>query len=84
MTYSDFADYAPLATIADAHREWHTNAGVPMGEAGCPQDACHPYEDPFYGWTDEDFAQYDAEAEAVAPEDFGDDFYVDLDPEPPF
>lgn len=29
------------ATIADAHREWHLNAGVPMGQPGCPQDACH-------------------------------------------
>jgi hypothetical protein len=38
----------PLATMADAHREWHLNAGVPMGTPGCPQDACHieePYED---------------------------------------
>lgn len=30
-----------LATMADAHREWHRNAGVPMGTPGCPQDACH-------------------------------------------
>jgi hypothetical protein len=30
-----------FATIADAHREWHINAGVPMGLPGCPQDACH-------------------------------------------
>lgn len=30
-----------LATMADAHREWHSNAGVPMGTPGCPQDACH-------------------------------------------
>lgn len=34
-----------IATMADAHREWHLNAGVPMGSAGCPQDACHPAED---------------------------------------
>lgn len=34
------------ATMADAHREWHRNAGVPMGTPGCPQDACHlPDED---------------------------------------
>lgn len=33
--------YAPLATPSDAHREWHTNSGVPMGMPGCPQDACH-------------------------------------------
>jgi hypothetical protein len=38
--------YAPQATPADAHREWHANAGVPMGQPGCPQDACHPYDDP--------------------------------------
>jgi hypothetical protein len=35
-------DYAPLATEADAHAEWHRNTGVPMGTPGCPQDACHP------------------------------------------
>lgn len=35
----------PLATMADAHREWHLNTGVPMGTPGCPQDACHPIED---------------------------------------
>lgn len=37
--------YAPLATPGDAHREWHWNAGVPMGTPGCPQDACHPVDD---------------------------------------
>lgn len=30
----------PLATMADAHREWHANAGTPVGTPGCPQDAC--------------------------------------------
>jgi hypothetical protein len=30
-----------VATMADAHVEWHRNAGVPMGQPGCPQDACH-------------------------------------------
>lgn len=30
-----------LATMADAHREWHTNSGVPMGLT-CPWDACDP------------------------------------------
>lgn len=38
-------EYQPLATMADAHREWHLNSGVPMGTPGCPQDACHPVED---------------------------------------
>lgn len=37
--------YAPLATMSDAHSEWHRNAGVPMGTPGCPQDACHPIDD---------------------------------------
>jgi len=32
------------ATMADAHREWHTNTGTPIGTPGCPQDACHPPE----------------------------------------
>lgn len=34
-----------LATIAEAHREWHANAGIPVGTPGCPQDACHPIDD---------------------------------------
>jgi hypothetical protein len=34
-----------LATMSDAHREWHLNSGVPMGTPGCPQDACHPIYD---------------------------------------
>lgn len=48
--------WAPLATIADAHREWHLNAGVPMGTPGCPQDACHPVEDWSDYATDEELA----------------------------
>lgn len=36
--------WAPMATMSDAHREWHLNSGVPMGQPGCPQDACHPPE----------------------------------------
>lgn len=34
-----------LATMAEAHHEWHSNSGIPMGTPGCPQDACHR-EDP--------------------------------------
>lgn len=34
-----------MATESQAHREWHRNAGVPMGTPGCPQDACHPVEE---------------------------------------
>jgi len=30
-----------LATEAEAHREWHRNANVPMGFS-CPWDACDP------------------------------------------
>lgn len=36
-----------MATQSDAHREWHLNAGVPMGQPGCPQDACHPVYDEY-------------------------------------
>jgi hypothetical protein len=38
-------DYGPMATMSDAHSEWHRNTGVPMGQPGCPQDACHPPDD---------------------------------------
>ena len=38
--------YVPMATEAEAHAEWHRNAMVPMGTPGCPQDACHPIEEP--------------------------------------
>jgi hypothetical protein len=38
-------DYGPMATEADAHAEWHRNTGIPMGQPGCPQDACHPVDD---------------------------------------
>lgn len=34
-----------MATQSEAHAEWHRNAGVPMGTAGCPQDACHPIDE---------------------------------------
>jgi hypothetical protein len=48
-------DWGPLATMADAHSEWHRNAGVPMGQPGCPQDACDPYPDgeEVAGWDPE-------------------------------
>lgn len=49
----DYSDDGPLgdhgsqfATESDAHAEWHRNSGVPMGTPGCPQDACHPEEQP--------------------------------------
>lgn len=37
-------DFAPLATMSEAHLEWHANTGVPLGTPGCPQDACHADE----------------------------------------
>lgn len=43
--YGTMDDYAPAATMGEAHAEWHLNAGVPMGQPGCPQDACHPVDD---------------------------------------
>lgn len=67
MTYFDYADeYAPMATMSDAHREWHLNAGVPMGQPGCPQDACHlpdDYDEPDE-WNDDD-GLTDVEADAM-------------------
>jgi len=45
--------YAPMATMSDAHSEWHRNAGVPMGQPGCPMDACHPPEPDFCGVCEE-------------------------------
>lgn len=42
--------YSQVATMSDAHREWHANSGVPMGQPGCPQDACHPVDDDREQW----------------------------------
>jgi hypothetical protein len=56
----------PMATMADAHREWHWNTGVPMGPSGgsCPWDAC--------GWADDYYAEWDPRAEDTEadPEDY--------------
>jgi len=57
-------DYTPLATMADAHREWHWNAEVPMGTPGCPQDACHPVDDYDFEEWDADTAAWVAAQEA--------------------
>lgn len=43
-----------FATMSDAHREWHVNAGVPMGTPGCPQDACHPIDEYDYEPADDE------------------------------
>ncbi len=32
----------PMATMADAHTEWHRNSGNPMYKTSCPWDACDP------------------------------------------
>lgn len=45
FAYDAYDEMGPLATMGDAHREWHRNTGVPMGTPGCPQDACHPDPD---------------------------------------
>jgi hypothetical protein len=38
-------EFGPKATQSEAHAEWHRNAGVPMGQAPCPWDACDPLPD---------------------------------------
>lgn len=52
----DHDDMGSMATMGDAHREWHRNAGVPMGNPGCPMDACHlPDEGPYdEDWPNEE------------------------------
>jgi hypothetical protein len=78
---------APPATPSEAHAEWHRNAGVPMGQPGCPQDACHP--DPYAEWdpraedTEADPEDY-AELDALLADEAADPW---LDPDgfdPPF
>ena len=54
-------DYGTLATMSDAHSEWHRNAGVPMGQPGCPQDACDP------GWYDDEDYVPQQDVPAVVP-----------------
>lgn len=39
-------DMGSMATMGEAHSEWHRNSGVPMGQT-CPWDACHPIVDEF-------------------------------------
>lgn len=39
--------FAPMATMSDAHAEWHRNSGNPMGTPGCPMDACHPVDEDY-------------------------------------
>lgn len=56
-----------MATMSDAHREWHWNAGVPMGTPGCPQDACHPIEPFCWECGDDGCPECEPEASASAP-----------------
>lgn len=55
-----------FATMSDAHREWHRNAGVPMGTPGCPQDACHPPEPDCWECFDQEDGCDTCRAEAAA------------------
>lgn len=57
--------YEPLATMADAHREWHWNTGIPIGTPGCPQDACH-YPDDLHGDEEDEQAWHEAQPEYQA------------------
>ena len=53
-----------MATMGEAHAEWHLNAGVPMGQPGCPQDACHlPDPDPEFWALCGHCGEYHAEYE---------------------
>lgn len=61
----DDRSWQPAATMSDAHSEWHRNAGVPMGQPGCPQDAC----DGDYYWDDEDPSDVDTAPVAPLPPD---------------
>lgn len=57
--YGTMDDYAPAATMAEAHAEWHRNGGV-----GCPWDACDPYAEAEAEAAEE---AYRAELVALAP-----------------
>lgn len=35
-----YEEHTQIATEAEAHVEWHLNAGVPIGQGPCPWDAC--------------------------------------------
>lgn len=53
-------DEGRTATEAEAHVEWNLNAGVPMGQPGCPWDACHlpdDHEDDQRDYAEEAFNQ---------------------------
>lgn len=45
MTFYDERDDRP-ATEAEAHAEWHRNAGHPFDQPGCPWDCYDPPDEP--------------------------------------
>ena len=65
-----------LATMSDAHAEWHRNARKPMGLFTCPWDACDPgewaefdpegYAEAYARWEAAEAAYAELEAEAEA------------------
>ena len=65
--------YVPMATMSDAHREWHLNSGVPMGQPGCPQDACHPVDEYDEAEEEAKFGQQDADYWSPVEQGFYDD-----------
>lgn len=78
MSYFDYdEEYAPKATMSEAHSEWHRNSGVPMGTPGCPQDACHWDDEPDREPTPADEEGWDAREEWIRTPFFSED-------EPPF
>jgi hypothetical protein len=40
MYFDPAEKFGQVANQAEAHVEWHRNAGIPMGTPGCPWDAC--------------------------------------------
>lgn len=77
--FDDYDDrFSRVATEAEAHVEWHLNAGVPMGTPGCPQDACHGDYGPDYEPDEAEPPVWDEAAARVpkyvpAPESYDDD-----------
>lgn len=53
-----YEEHTQIATEAEAHVEWHLNAGVPIGQGPCPWDAC----------GHDEYGQEDFPPEAPTPE----------------
>lgn len=69
------------ATESELHRAWHRENGVPLGQPGCPQDACHLPDD--IDGEDQDQAVGVQQAEVVELHD-REPVWLDNDFEPPF